>query len=250
MLFAKKVVVALAATLLLVGQVVAAPPVKYNTAGYWAYAYAYFESCSVDQGSYLDLSLWSYDSSTKVTGNNKLTDKYESLGVYFNFVTSCDGDTVNFLTGSAYEWSYNDVKPTFSLETQKMANALIKNVQVPVLSYSCAWSCYEVCYAEIFGYGTCPPWDVYTECSPSCSYPEPAGTAIIDVTWSDPSNTPLSVSTNSYRSKFYHYKAKGSSRYAPVTISAKVDGVSILPGTPSYAEGYLSSSSDMTIYKY
>jgi hypothetical protein len=253
MFFAKKVIVALAAAML-VGEAAAAAPTKYTTAGYSSYAWAYWDTCSVNDGSYFDVSVYSSQSKTKAAGgNNKSTDQYENLYLYFTFVTSCDGDTVNYVTGSAYEWSYN-VKPVFTIESKKLTSASLKDVKVPVLSYSCTYSCYEVCYAEWWGYGTCPPEPTYTECSPSCTYPEETGVATVNVNWSDSSNTALSQSTSSYRFKdsygFYAYRSKGSSRDAPVTISVAVDGVTILPGTAAYSYGSLSSTTEMNIAKY
>jgi len=239
-------------------------PVKYTATGYDAYVYAGFDSCSSNFYSSLSASVWGSQSKFKATtsGSNDgkvASNSYESMWVSLDLVESCssDGMTVDFLTGSVWESSYSGNAPKFTIESKKLSQAIFEDIPVPMFRHTCTYECMEICYAEIWEYGTCPPEEPYLECwYSSCTDYEEAGTATVNIQWTDNSNTALVTHSSSYRSKdprtgsYSLSRTKGSYRYIDnMAITAVLDGSSLV-SQASYTDGQLSKTSEKSISKY
>lgn len=245
----------------------AAVPIKtkYTAAGFDAYIYAGYKSCSSHFTSSISASVYGSTSQFKDAGSDDfkvVSDTYESMYVSLDLVESCDEDTVEFLTGSVWESSYSGTTaPKFTIEYKKLSEASFIDIPVPVYRYYCTFECNEICYAEIWGIGTCEEEEAHVDCYPtSCTEHEEAGTATVNVQWTDNSNTALFTSSNTYRYKdpqtgsYSSSRSKGSSRYIEnATITAVLiehEKATFLSKEPTFVDAQLSSTTEKTISKY
>jgi hypothetical protein len=179
--------------------------------------------------------------------------------LYLSFTTSiCDGTKRTILTGYVYDFAdYGGKVPaTFEVFKPNLREASVEGLEVPVYSRSCTYYCIEICYAEIFEYGTCPPEPTYVECYENCEEPEFIGNAAVSVSWKMPTgtNTPLEQSSYSYSRSYSGYSesssSKGSYRYdIPVTISATLNGENVFSSSPSYDYGYIANTNSKSVTK-
>jgi len=234
---------------------------KYKSAGYHGSSYFSWDVPGCYYGSnYLDSYIYGSKTKFKTTGKTNYmamsSDDFSDVYVYFRFESCPDETTLNYLYGYAYE-SFNHAMPSlFTIETKKLAEASLTDMQVPVYSGSCTLTCYEVCYAEIFEYGTCPPENPVTECYQDSCTEGYEDVANVDIVWSSDDLTPPAsqeVWSSRYRSggSWSMYRSKGQYRYDMITtVSATIDGINILPKTEGYSYGGLGSSTSMDTYKY
>jgi hypothetical protein len=257
--------VALVTTLMATSLVVSATTTKtrYTSKGYNAYASASYEGCDYIYSSYIDVGVYGAQSKFKQTaGENGFvqTSKYDDVNVYFS-QSSCDDTTVTFMHGSIYDSSnYGDgLDSEFKIESEQLTQATLRSLEVPVYSNTCTYVCTEVCYAEIFGYGSCPPelpaLECYTvECGAEETY---LGIAKVNVTWKVPkrlADEGLSNSNSVYRSRSEGYttmsRSRGTYRYdMPVTIKVTLKGVDLFPSSPTYDYGELGNTKSREVTK-
>ena len=236
-----------------------AAPTKYSSAGYSSYYSSGFDApagCEyLHGGGTLDFYIYGSQGKFQTSGKDgyKESSTYEDMYAYLDIVTSCDGNSVEYLSGAAAIGYYN-VAPKFGLDAKKLSNAWVAAMVVPLSRYTCTQACYETCYPELFEYGTCPETEeAYIECYYSDCTQEDAGIAEIDIEWTATTASSQSSSSSSYkdpRSGFtYSYKNKGTSRDASATVSALVDGVSVFVSEPSYSYGSIWSTTNVETYK-
>lgn len=235
---------------------------QYKSAGYFGSAYLYYEApgCFYDY-SYLGAYVYGSKSKFKTTGQTGyLTmggDSFEGLSLYFRFANCPDRDTVNYLYASVYEYFYtSNNQNLFTIESKKLAEASL-NIKVPVYSGSCTLYCYDVCYADIFGYGSCPPEEPVEECYySSCVEEVFEGVADFTIKWNSNALTPPATQTvSSYRYQSDGYwsmnRSRGQTRYDMLmSVTATIDGMNILPSSLDYLSGELGTTMDMSMYKY
>jgi hypothetical protein len=239
---------ALASLLMTTGLGVSAKTVnsRYTSAGYDVYVGAYFDTgCSINYGNYFYASAYSAATKFRTTGRNGYieTSSYDQL--YLSYSEEiCDDTTVTYKYGNIGDFSdYGGTVPAkFTIDKLKLTEASIVGLELPLYSATCNYVCMEVCYPEIFEYGTCPEMESYLECSVmDCGVEEYIGTATVSVSLKTPAgtNTPPESSSSSYSFSYggssYRSRSKGSYRYdIPVTITAKLNGADLFSSTPTY----------------
>jgi hypothetical protein len=225
---------------------------KFTSKGYSAYASNSYPGCNAIYGSQLDVGVYASKYRFKETAGDAgvvQTDKLDDF--YFSFTSSsCNNATVSYQRGSIYEFeNYGDNPETeFKIEGGQLTKAWLKGVRVPVYGNECSYYCTEMCYPEIFGYGTCPETEpAYLECyTLECGTEEYLGTARVSVHWKVPKrlgDEGLHLSNSMYRSRSdgytYMSRSRGQYRYdVPVTVKATLDGSDLFPSSPvdEYAE--------------
>lgn len=230
---------------------------KYSSKGFSASADVSFKSeCPYFYGNYLYAGIYGSASKFQTTGSDgyKETSEYEDVYVDFS-TTTCDDTTVQFTYGSVYSYTDNSADAVFGVDPKTLKKSSLESIEMPIYSYSCEYECIEMCYAEIFGYGTCPEDELpYVECYTSvCDPLSMTGVAKISINWvEDGSNTYHSSSVSRSRSGSYStlYKSKGVTRDSEVSVSVNLNGQELIPeGEPSYSSGYIQKSDSMDIYK-
>jgi hypothetical protein len=163
------------------------------------------------------------------------TNIYDDFHLWF-LSTSCNGTHVTYKR-SGYEdpdvsGEYGNT--TFKIEGGRLTKASVKDIDMPVFGTECKYDCTETCYAEIWGWGTCPPEPKASSCyTTECRELAYLGNARVSVRWKVPNrlgNLSLTESSSmySYRSKgsTYMSKSRGSMRWnVPVTVKATLDGI-------------------------
>ena len=181
----------------------------------------------------------------------KTTNEYQDRYVEF-WIFECDGaNGVTKTFGGLWESGPKDL--TFSLESKKYSSATLSDMRITALRQFCTIQCDEYCWEEIFGYGTCPPYESYVYCYDVCDDLIEDGIAVINVVWTSGAAAPYqSRSVSHDRSKGTYSsvsKSNGTFRDATIQASVKVDGRELLPAVQDYSWGYISSLSSMSVWK-
>lgn len=229
---------------------------KYRSAGFAGDASLYFDGCPLFGGGSLYTYVYSAETKFKATGQAgfKSTDNFDFLNAGM-YLSTCDESTVVFTEGTTYLDTFYGDEVLFTIDTKKLTSATIKDVQVPLYRYSCSYECTEICYPEIFGYGTCPETEEpYIACyTTTCDEEwEFVGVADLDLTWTA-SSSPYQ-SSQMWRAtqggSSYMSKGKGSYRDATTFASVSLEGQNILPSASLYSYGALSSTTYMDMTRY
>jgi hypothetical protein len=235
---------------------------KFTLKGYSAYASADFEGCSYLEGSSLQLSAYGSQFRFKevVGGETGMVQSDVVDDFYLSFTkSSCDNSTITLQRGFLYDSSsFDSIQPDFKIERDELTKASLRGIQVPVYGNKCSYVCTEVCYAEIFGYGTCPPELPELSCyTTECGMEQFMGVAKVSVVWKVPNrlgNVGLATSTSVYRTRTEGYtymsRSRGEYRYdVPVTIKATLNGVELFPSEPVYEYGELAKTRSKDVSK-
>jgi hypothetical protein len=229
---------------------------KYREAGFGADAWLSFDGCPFYGDSYVFANVYSTESNFKATGQYgyKSTTNFGYLNAGMS-LTTCDESTIVFTEGFTYLDTYYGDEVLFTIDAKKLTSATIKDVQLPLYNYSCSYECTEICYPEIFGYGTCPETEeAYIDCyTTTCDEErEIVGVGAMDLTWTASSSpnqySQISRSTQAYES--YMSKSKGNYRDATTFASVSVEGQNILPSTSPYSNAIMSSTTYMDMTRY
>jgi hypothetical protein len=230
---------------------------KYRSTGFGADAYLSFDGCSFWGGSSVSAYAYSAETKFKATQRSgfKSTDSFDYLAADV-YLTTCDEATIVFTEGSTYLDTFYGDELLFTIDAKKLTSATIKDLQVPLYSYECSYECTEICYPEIFGYGTCSETEeAYIDCyTTSCDDErEFVGIADLDLAWTASSSTYQSTQISRSRQAggpSSMSKSKGSYRDATTFASVSVEGQNILPSASLYSYGTLSSTTYMDMTRY
>jgi hypothetical protein len=235
---------------------------KYTSKGYNAYASVQYQGCEYLYGSQVDTSVYAGQSKFKeVVGDVGMvqTNVYDDF--FFSFASSSCNDThVTYKRGAVYEYeNYGDnVNTEFKIEGVELTKASLKGIEVPVYGNECTYVCNEVCYAEIFGWGTCPPELPTYECyTLECSEETYMGNAKVSAFWRVPNrlgNAGLTTSSSMYRyrseGQTYMSKSRGSYRYdVPVKVNVTLNGSNLFSSAPLYTYADLGNTRSKEVTK-
>jgi hypothetical protein len=155
--------------------------------------------------------------------------------------------------------NYGNLITKFNIDVANLKQASVKDLELPIYENTCDYVCTEMCYPEIFGYGTCPEDELpYLDCyTSSCTYEETyLGTALVSVDWKLPAGVTTKPIQSSYTSRevyngnTYTSKSSGSYRYdLAVTITATLDGESLFSSPMDYVSGDLSDTKSRYVSK-
>ena len=232
---------------------------KYGSAGFAADAWMEFDGCPI-YGSSMFASVYSTENKFKATGRYgiKSTEDFDYLYVGVT-QTTCDDSTIVFTYGDTYLNTFYGDTVLFTIDTKKLTSATVKDAQVPLYRQSCSYECTEVCFPELYEYGTCPETEeVFLDCYiTTCDEErESVGMGALDLTWTASSSPYQSSMISRSSSTLFGRrsdmsKSKGTYRDATMSASVSVEGQNILPSTsPLYSDVRLSSTTSMETVRY